>query len=155
MSSKFSFIIPEKNTAKGRSMSQKECEAKKNFIVKWTFEFLGLFHDEAADEMFWKPVAMGYLASCRTSNLFLWTSKNEVVTCPTWQVAKNVKVKPCSRPKTLFTFINFVARAFKVVFANERIATKWKCFKLVSLLILLRYYVVTVVQYLCIQHYWA
>jgi len=34
---KFSFIIPEKKTTKGRSMSQKEYEAKKkqNFIAKW------------------------------------------------------------------------------------------------------------------------
>ena len=51
----FSFIIPEKKTAKEWSISQKEYEAKKqNFIAKWTFEFPGLFHDEAADEMFWK-----------------------------------------------------------------------------------------------------
>jgi len=58
--SKFSFIIPEKNTAI-LSMLQKEYEAKKkhNFIVKWTFEFLGLFHDEAADEMFWKTCSYG------------------------------------------------------------------------------------------------
>jgi len=37
--------------AKERSVSQKEYEAKKkqNFIAKCIFEFLGLFHDEAAD----------------------------------------------------------------------------------------------------------
>ena len=53
---KFSFIIPEKKTAMGRSISQKEYEAKKkqNIIAKWTFEFPGLFHGEAADAMFWK-----------------------------------------------------------------------------------------------------
>ena len=54
---KFSFIIPEKKTAKGWSMSQKEYEVKKqNFIAKWQpMKCSG------------KPVAMGYLASCRTS----------------------------------------------------------------------------------------
>ena len=46
----FSFIIPEKKTA---IASQKEYEAKKkqNCIAKWTFEFPGLLHDEAADEI--------------------------------------------------------------------------------------------------------
>jgi len=54
--SKFSFIIPEKKTAKGWALSQKEYKAKKkqNFITKWTFEFPGLFHDEAAETMFCK-----------------------------------------------------------------------------------------------------
>ena len=51
MSSKFSFIIPEMKTAKGRSVSQKEYKVKKklNCIAKWTFEFPGLFHDEGAN----------------------------------------------------------------------------------------------------------
>jgi len=55
-SSKFGFIIPEEKTAKGRSISQKEYEAKRkrNFIAKWTFEFLRLFQDEAADETFYQ-----------------------------------------------------------------------------------------------------
>ena len=55
------FIIPEKKTAKGRSMSQKEYEAKmkQNFIAKWQ-----LMNCSG------KPVAIGYLASCRTSNFF-------------------------------------------------------------------------------------
>jgi len=50
------FIIPKKKTAKGLSASQKEYETKRklNFIAKWTFEFQGLFHDEAANEMFYK-----------------------------------------------------------------------------------------------------
>jgi len=56
MLSTFSFIIPEKKAATGCSVSQKEYEAKKKrkFIAKWTFEFLGLFQDEAVDEMFCK-----------------------------------------------------------------------------------------------------
>jgi len=39
--SKVSFIIPEKKTAKGHSVSQKESDMKrkKNVIAKWTFEF--------------------------------------------------------------------------------------------------------------------
>ena len=67
--SKFSFIISEKKTAKGRSMLQKEYEAKKklNFITKWQpMKCSG------------KPVAMDYLASCWTSYFFPQTS----VTCP-------------------------------------------------------------------------
>ena len=49
-------IIPEKKTAKGRSVSQKEYKVKKklNCIAKWTFEFPWLFPDKAANEMFCK-----------------------------------------------------------------------------------------------------
>jgi len=64
--SKFSFIIPEKETAKGWSLSQKEYEAKKklNFIAKWQpMKCSG------------KPVAMGYLASCWTSDFFSGQAK--------------------------------------------------------------------------------
>jgi len=81
--SKFSFIIPEKKTAKGRSVSQKEYEAKKklNFIAKWTFEFPGLFQDKAADEMFCKTCSGAYLLRptwpvLGQVILFLQTSKN-------------------------------------------------------------------------------
>ena len=49
--SKFGFITPEKKTAKRCSVSQKEYEAKRklNFIANWSFEFPGLFHDEATN----------------------------------------------------------------------------------------------------------
>ena len=61
--SKFSFIIPEKKTAKGHSVSQKESDMKrkKSVIAKWTFEFPGLFQDKAADEMFCKTCSGAYL----------------------------------------------------------------------------------------------
>ena len=41
--SKISFIVPENKTAKGRSVSEKDYEAKRkqNFIAKWQFEFSG------------------------------------------------------------------------------------------------------------------
>jgi len=96
--SKFSFIIPEKITTKGLSVSQKEYAGKKKILlVRGHLNFGGCFLMRQPMKCSAKPLVRGI--PTHPGQFFVWgASKNEV-----WKVAKNFMSSPASTELPRFT----------------------------------------------------